>query len=334
MRNATSALAAALILAGCSPGTIDAQQAAGTHRLDGERVAVYNLAGRVTIEGGSGADVTVSVTPGGADGGLLQAVSGSIDGRETLRVIYPDDRIVYRAGESQQTQLRVRSDGTFGGDDGRDRWRRVVVASDGAGSEAWADLTIMVPAGRDVAVHHAVGAVVVRNVDGTLLVDTHSAGVEASGTRGSLLVDVGSGDVSVRDAQGRLLVDAGSGNVVVEGSTGDEVLIDTGSGNVAARGLSAGRILIDTGSGSVTLALASDVSELSVDTGSGDVTVRAPRSLGARLEVETGSGDIESDFAITATRRGRNELSGTLGDGQGRIVIDTGSGDVRLLAAD
>ena len=256
--------------------------------------------------------------------------------REALRVIYPDDRIVYPAGETQQTELRVREDGTFGGGDrdARRGTRRIVISGDGRGSEAWADLTVRVPVGRDVAVHHAVGAVVVRNVNGTLLVDTHSAGVEATGTRGSLTVDVGSGDVSVRDVQGRLLVDTGSGNVLVEGSAGDEALIDTGSGDIVARNVTAARIHLDTGSGSVSLALASDVTDLSIDTGSGDVTVRAPRSLGARLEIETGSGDIETALPVSVTRQGRDELSGTLGDGDGRIVIDTGSGDVSLQAAD
>src|SRR5690606_41333692 len=77
MRHMVPALAAALPI-GCSSGVADAQEAAGTHRLAGERVAVYNLAGRVMVESGSGADVTVTVTPGGADGAdgaRLQALS-------------------------------------------------------------------------------------------------------------------------------------------------------------------------------------------------------------------------------------------------------------------
>ena len=109
-----------------------------------------------------------------------------------------DVTIVYPAGRTERTELRVREDGTFGGGDNDDRRRarRVVITDDGDGVEAWADLTIGIPEGRDVAVHQAVGTVVVRNVNGTLLVDTHSAEVEASGTRGALTVDVGSGNVS------------------------------------------------------------------------------------------------------------------------------------------
>ena len=352
MRNATSALAAVLLVS-CSPGVVGAQQAAGTHRVSGDRVAVYNLAGRVTVEGTSGADVTVSVAPGGEGSGRLQVASGAVNGREAFRVIYPDDRIIYPAGRTQRTELRVRDDGTFGGGDRDDRrgTRRLVITDEGSGLEAWADLTIGVPEGRDVAVHQAVGTVVVRNVEGTLLIDTQSADVDATGTRGALTVDVGSGNVAVRHAQGRLLVDTGSGDVLLDGSAADDALIDTGSGDVRASGVTAGeltvdagsgditlervtadRVHLDTGSGSISVTLDSDVSDLSIDTGSGDVTVRAPASLGATVQVETGSGSIEAAVPVAVTRRSRTELTGTLGDGQGRIVIDTGSGDVTIAA--
>lgn len=325
------------LAAGIAPTTVaESQQVAGTHRLAGGRVAVYNLAGRVSVERAAGGDVTVDVVPGGDDAGGLQVARGPLRGRETFRVIYPGDRIVYPAGATQRTELRVRDDGTFGGGDGaeRARARRVVVTDEGTGAEVWADLTIRVPDGRDVAVHHAVGSVTVRNVSGTLLVDTHSAEVDASGTRGALTIDVGSGSVRARDVAGRLLIDTGSGDVRLEGSSGDEVLIDTGSGNVTLERITADRLNLDTGSGSISVALDADVTELLIDTGSGDVTVRVPEALGASLEIETGSGGIELGVPVAITRRGRSELSGSLGDGRGRIVIDTGSGDVTLMGSE
>src|SRR5260221_2823754 len=45
---------------------------------------------------------------------LHDALPISLRGRETLRVIYPDDEIVYRElGRGSNTTLRVRDDGTF-----------------------------------------------------------------------------------------------------------------------------------------------------------------------------------------------------------------------------
>ena len=45
---------------------------------------------------------------------------------------------------------------------------------------------------------------------------------------------------------------------------------------------------------------------------------------------DTGSGGIESEIPIQITRRERDRLVGQIGDGRGRIVIDGGSGRVRL----
>ena len=60
------------------------------------------------------------------------------------------------------------------------------------------------------------------------------------------------------------------------------------------------------------------------------MTVTLPSSVGAELSVETGSGSIDSELAVTVQRWRRNSLTGRLGDGDGRITIETGSGSVRL----
>jgi len=39
---------------------------------------------------------------------------------------------------------------------------------------------------------------------------------------------------------------------------------------------------------------------------------------------------VESDVPITVRRRSRTHLTGTIGDGSGRIRIDSGSGTVRI----
>jgi hypothetical protein len=63
------------------------------------------------------------------------------------------------------------------------------------------------------------------------------------------------------------------------------------------------------------------------------VTIQAPASLGASLHIETGSGGIDSDFPLRITKRDSDTLLASVGDGHGHIVIDTGSGDVRLVRA-
>jgi DUF4097 and DUF4098 domain-containing protein YvlB len=107
--------------------------------------------------------------------------------------------------------------------------------------------------------------------------------------------------------------------------------VDTGSGGVELGMVAARDVLVDTGSGRVAIDLTGDIESLRVDTGSGGVTVRMPDDVGAEVSVDTGSGGIRSDLPIAVSRHGRDSLRGRIGDGRGHIVIETGSGGVRLL---
>ncbi|MBA3556914.1 MAG: DUF4097 family beta strand repeat protein [Gemmatimonadales bacterium] len=334
-----------------SPPAASAQQGE-RYTLDGDDVAIYNLAGSLTVEPGTGA-VGVEVVRGGADAGKLRIERGELGDRETLRVVYPAQSIVYPGLErGSSTTLNVRDDGTFGGDHWRehDDGRKVRVSGAGGGLRAHADLKVRMPVGYRVSVYLAVGKVSITNVNGELKVDGHSSSVTASGTKGTLDLDVGSGPVRVSGAEGMLSVDTGSGAVEVSGFRGSGLSIDTGSGGVTGSDLQATEIQIDTGSGDIQLtgvtspvlvletgsgSVGADhhgpVRELTVETGSGDISVRAPASLAAAVDIETASGGIETDFQLQVTRHSRDHVVGQIGNGSGRVEIETGSGDVRLL---
>jgi lia operon protein LiaG len=332
--------------------TLAAQQAE-RYSIPGGDVAIYNLAGEVKVEPGSGT-VATELTRGGADAAKLKVMKGEIDGRETLRVIYPADRIQYgKLSDGSSTEIRVRENGTFGGNhggEGKQRGKRTTIVGRGGGLDAHADLRVTVPPGKRVAIYLAVGKVSVTNVDGDLRIDTSAAPVTTSGTRGELDIDVGSGAVQVTEARGQLSVDTGSGIVSVSGVRGEQVSIDTGSGDVTASdvrskelsidtgsgdievtGLVAPQVGLETGSGSVAADVQGEVRNVNVQTGSGDVTLKLPPALGADVDIETSSGDIETDFSVSVTRHARDHLTGRIGDGQGKIAIETGSGGIKLL---
>jgi lia operon protein LiaG len=319
-------------------------------RLSGRSVAVYNIAGHVEVVRGSGSDVVVRIDRGGSDASALRVETGDIRGRSTLRIIYPDDEIVYpEMGRGSNTSMSVRADGTFS-DGGRGRDDRVRVSGRGNGLEAWADLVIEVPSGSDFAIYLAVGEVQADGIDGDVSIDTGSGAVRATDVSGALEIDTGSGSVVVEGVDGDLMVDTGSGRVEVSDVRGREIAIDTGSGSVKGYGLaadvvgvdtgsgsidlesvSARDVVLDTGSGSIDVELMTDVDRLDADTGSGSITVRAPEGLGAEVDIETGSGGIDLDFPLEVRSVRRDHIQGTIGDGRGEINIDTGSGSVKLL---
>ena len=342
---------AAAFIALAAPLTAQTPAKTSRHSLSGSSVAVYDLVGTVKLVAGSGSDVVVDVSRFGPDAGMLEIQTGEIRGRQTLRVVYPDDRIIYPPlGRWSSTTTHVRDDGTFSDGGSAPHGRRVRITGDGEGVEGWADLTVAIPAGRKFALYLGAGAAEITNVNGELTIDVGAASVHASGTRGSLRLDTGSGEVVVRDAQGAVDIDAGSGAMTIERVKGPSLVVDAGSGGITGsdigverleldlgsgrtrlRGVSARDVFLDSGSGGVDMALTSDVDRVRVESGSGSVTLRLPESLGAEIDIDTGSGGIETDIPITIRRRTRSALHGSIGDGKGRIEIDAGSGSVRLV---
>ena len=325
-------------------------------QLSGDHVALYNLAGQVTLEAGRSSTVDVTLARGGRDASQLQIQTGAIGGRQTLRVRYPTDHIIYPAiGFGSNCELHMRDDGTFGDNSSKhafDMGHRVKISGSGSGTEAHADLRIAVPAGRTVDVYVGAGKITASNVDGTIRLDTASGDVESTNMKGALTVDTGSGGVGVNGMVGTLNIDTGSGDVAVSKASGGDLMVDTGSGTITGtdlsvndlncdtgsgdirlRGVKAGSLNLDTGSGSVDVGLVADTGDLMVDTGSGDVTLRVPAGFGGDLSIETGSGDIQTEMPITVTRHSSDALRGTIGDGRGQVVVETGSGNVQILAA-
>jgi lia operon protein LiaG len=326
-----------------------------SYLLAGKDVAIYNLVGEVVVLGGSGSTVTVKVSRIGRDAGQLTVKTGELRGSQTLRVLYPSAEIVYRPlGRGSSTNFNVRDDGTWGDDQDsrRDRHegQRVTIRGDGAGLEAAANLRITLPPGRRVGVYLGVGRLEVANVDGELLLSAASADVSARGTKGDLRIDTGSGEIRAEQLEGQVSLNTGSGDVAVNGhqrgtmkiDTGSgsvvgssvvasELEIDTGSGDIRLEGIRVPRLNLETGSGSIRADLVGPVETVMVETGSGDVTLRLPDGTGATLDLDTGSGGFSLDVPVELLKRGEGSLKGRIGDGHGRIHIETGSGDIALV---
>jgi lia operon protein LiaG len=158
--------------------------------------------------------------------------------------------------------------------------------------------------------------------------------VHVTDAEGDLDFDTGSGDVTVARLKGtKLRIDAGSGEFTGSDINVRDLDLDLGSGGARLSNVRAGGIKLDSGSGNVDLDLRSDVDDVLIDSGSGDVTIHIPDALGAELDIDTGSGGVDSEIPITLTHRSKDHLTGRIGDGRGRIRIDSGSGEVRLVRA-
>lgn len=118
MNSATRRIAAPFVVVGAMVGAV---APAGVRAQDVERfslsgdVAIFNIAGDIRIERGNAAGVVIELTRGGGDADRLQIETGALQGWQTLRVMYPEDQIVYpRLRGRSRTRFRVSDDGTFG----------------------------------------------------------------------------------------------------------------------------------------------------------------------------------------------------------------------------
>ncbi len=344
----------AITLAGPLAPALAAQNPS-THRLAGEEVAIYSLVGEVSVVPGTGSEVVVEVSRTGAAASRLSIEVTPFRGIPTLRVVFPEDEIVYPAlGRHSRSTFRVRSDGTWGGPwngrgDRDQRSREITVRGSGQGLEAAANLKVSVPAGQRISIFLGAGQIVATNLAGTVSLDAMSGDVRVTGGSGTLDVDTGSGNISVSGTQGNLDLDTGSGDITVQGARGrllkvdtgsgavrgtdlrfDTANVDTGSGDIELDGLAGPSLELETGSGDVSLRLAANPDRLDVSTGSGSVRVRGLEGWNATLDLETGSGDFTVDFPMQLVRREQDRITGRIGEGRGRVTIETGSGDITI----
>ena len=340
---------AALLLAAL-PFAVHIEAQTDRRSIPGNDVAIFNLAGELHAVPGTGSDVVVEITRGGADAAKLTVQTGELRGRQTLRIVYPDDRIVYpKMGRNSNTTIEYDDDGTFD-DDHHSGRHRVRISGSGSGLEASADLKVSIPNGKRVRFFLGVGGVWINNVNGDLYVEVAGADVTTENTKGTLSLDTGSGQVSVKNADGKVDLDSGSGDVTITGARGsllnidsgsgdvkaddvnvDRLEIDSGSGSVSIAGLTSNTVSLDSGSGSVDLGFKGNVDDMTIDSGSGEVTLRLPSTFSARFEIDAGSGGVKSDFQLAVTRYESDRLEGTMGTGKGSVKIDSGSGQVRLV---
>ena len=185
----------------------------------------------------------------------------------------------------------------------------------------------------------------------SLSVDTVSATSEVRGlSGGDIAANSVSGDVSIDADSPKVEVNTVSGRVKLSGKmqqanvqtvSGDIVApqvgqssdLETVSGQIHLAGGPFTRVSMNTVSGDIDVAGGLAASgRLEVDSVSGDVTLDLPASLDAQIHASTFSGSIDSAFGTVVQKRHGpgSSLNSTVGSGDGRIQVQTFSGDVNL----
>jgi lia operon protein LiaG len=321
------------------------------YELTGANVAIYNLAGSIRIEPGTGSNVVVEVKLTGRDANRLTVKTDAVGGVPTLRVIYPGDEIVAdQMDAGSETTVRVNDDGTF---NGSRSGRRMKIKGRGANdaTHAQADLVVRMPAGVRLDAHQAVGDLNAQDISGELSLHSSAGQIGISGGSGGIHAETASGEIGVQNTTGNLDLSSASGEVGVQNATARSISIHVASGSIDVQDAKADRIELETASGEVTVSrtttarlkassasgnvraqLDGDVRDVDLSTASGNAEALVAASFSGNVELETASGTVDVDFPINIAMKRRNHVRGTIGEGgSARVSLSSASGNVKLL---
>jgi DUF4097 and DUF4098 domain-containing protein YvlB len=161
-----------------------------------------------------------------------------------------------------------------------------------------------------------------------------SADAVITGLKARLSVKTGSGDVTLDGVTGQIDANTVSGVLEAQGLDGT-VSFNSVSGDLALAGGSLDRLAAKSVNGKIAADVAlGPGSQVQVSTVSGEVALRLPASTSAQVDLNSAAGRVEAAFTQLhpSNRPVTRSLTGTLGDGAGRLSVYTVSGSVTLLS--
>lgn len=188
---------------------------------------------------------------------------------------------------------------------------------------------IVVPMDIEVKSHTGSGSQEITGVAGPVEVRAGSGRITLTGIDGAVSARTGSGSITAEDIGGAFKAHAGSGRIKFSQSAPGDVVVTTGSGSSELHNV-VGALRVKAGSGRITVDGRQE-GEWKLDTGSGSVRVSLPQDAAFDLDADFGSGGIDIDHPISVQGKiSKRHLRGTVRGGGDLLLIDTGSGSIRI----
>ena len=149
--------------------------------------------------------------------------------------------------------------------------------------------------------------------------------------REDVIIDTVSADVDISDLDlNNFHCKTVSGDLRIESLGSDNLTLNTTSGDVDIVDFS-GNLKADLVSGDIDVGYRVFDNNVDVKTISGEVKIDLPQNAEFYLKTNTVSGEVVARFPITIISFNKmNQLEGTVGTGDNRIIVDTVSGDIYL----
>ncbi|NVI92119.1 DUF4097 family beta strand repeat protein [Actinomadura sp. BRA 177] len=181
-----------------------------------------------------------------------------------------------------------------------------------------AAITVTVPHDCPVSLNLVSADAVVTGMTTRTSIKSVSGDVVLDGVAGAIDANTMSGAIEAQGLDGTVSFTSVSGDLTLAGASVDRLGARTVSGRVAAD------VDLSGGAG------------VDVNTVSGEVALRVPESAGAHVSLNSAAGRIETSFPGLARqdRTIAQSVTGEIGDGTGRLSVNTVSGPITLLGRD
>ena len=172
--------------------------------------------------------------------------------------------------------------------------------------------------------------------DGDIKLKTSSGNIKLSNISfGDFDAHTSYGSIISEELKGKSIkLHSGSGSINVTESSADTTNLSTSYGRITCRQITTNEITARSGSGNLDIACSdSTPTEIVADlvTSYGSIDLTAPQNFAGQVDLSTSYGSVRTDRPITISGEiSKKKLKGTIGEGNGKLHMQTGSGSINL----
>jgi len=143
------------------------------------------------------------------------------------------------------------------------------------------------------------------------------------------------GSITADELKANLLkLHSGSGSINVTEASAETADISTSYGRINCRQITTTDLTAKSGSGNIDIICSdSTPAEITanVTTSYGSIDFTTPPDFAGQVDLSTSYGSIRTDLPITITGEiSKKKLTGTIGQGNGKLYLKTSSGSIRI----
>ncbi|HYM81441.1 MAG TPA: DUF4097 family beta strand repeat-containing protein [Candidatus Limnocylindria bacterium] len=272
-------------------------------------------------EGRSGhTDTTIAVNPG------TRLELNNFAGGVVVKT-WPKHAVRVEAIHSRRVKVDVQGSALQGGA------RFVSVRGRSRGVPTNVDYTLTVPPWLVLDLSGVSTDISVDGIEGELKAETVQGDIDVRG--GAKFVSLGSvgGEIALSQAEGRIEIRSVNQEIRLDDVKGD-VVAETVSGNIQLGRVVSKSVKVSTINGEIVyIGTLESGGAYEMSSHNGDIVVAIPEKANLTVTVASFAGEFSSTFPVRVTQTRKNGFVFTLGNGSGRLDLESFQGNIRLARA-